>query len=156
MASRGGRPCKLTPDVQERICAALAKGLPRHVSATLGRVHYYTMRRWEAKGKRQKRGQYREFCEAVDRAEAEAVEFFEGIVRKAAEPHTELTEIVKTGDAGFTQTTEKKGVFDWRAALAILERRWSADWAVKQTAEIALLTAQVEELRKAIIKGDGK
>jgi hypothetical protein len=145
----------LTPEAQERICEALEKGLPRHVAATLGGVSYKAMRMWERKGAKQKRGGYRDFVLAVEAAEAEAVKFYVGILKKAAKPHTERTEVVKTGDAGFTQTTEKRGVFDWRAALAILERRWSSDWAIKESAAIAKLEAQVAELRKAI-KGDGK
>lgn len=151
MATRG-RPTKLTPAAQERICEALAKGLPRHVAATLGGVDYSTMRTWEKKGRRQKRGGYRDFLLAVEASEKEAVDFFFGIVRKAATPHTERTVTTKTGPLGFTQTVDKKGVFDWRAALEVLQRRWAADWAIKETKAIAEMQAQIDEMKKAIMK----
>lgn len=159
MARGPGRPCKLTLAAQERICSALAKGLPRHVAATHGGVDYTTMRTWERKGRRQKRGSYRDFLLAVAASEKEAIDFFFGIVRKAATPHTERTVTTKTGAMGFTQTVDKKGVFDWRAAIEVLQRRWAADWGIKQTAEIAALEKQVEELTKIVmaqkaVKGD--
>lgn len=46
----GGRPCKLTPEVQERICARLRKGMPRERAARRAGIHDATFRRWMTAG----------------------------------------------------------------------------------------------------------
>lgn len=72
----GGRlmaaPTKLTPKVQETICAAIADGNYYEPACALAGIDYATFRRWMAEGALAKTGAKREFCDAVTRAEADA------------------------------------------------------------------------------------
>lgn len=67
-----GRPSKLTPEVQKRLCDAIRAGNYYEAACAYAGIDYSTFRRWMKKGEGQKRGKYREFCEAVTRAELEA------------------------------------------------------------------------------------
>jgi hypothetical protein len=67
-----GRPIKLTPDVQQRLVAAIKAGNYHHAACRYAGVGYRTFTRWMAKGKKARRGPFRDFRDAVLRAEAEA------------------------------------------------------------------------------------
>lgn len=68
-----GRPCKLTPAVEKRICKALAAGNTRTDSARLADVGLTTLMVWLRRGKAQKSGPFRQLLQAVKKAESEAV-----------------------------------------------------------------------------------
>src|SRR5262249_7945541 len=55
----GGRPCKLTPAVQKKLCAALKKGVHYEEACALPGIGYRTFLRWMPQGKRQQRGAVR-------------------------------------------------------------------------------------------------
>ena len=67
-----GRPSKLTPEVQERICQAIRAGNYYEAACAYAGIGYSTFRVWMIKGEKAKSGKYREFLEAVTRAEHEA------------------------------------------------------------------------------------
>jgi hypothetical protein len=65
-----GRPCKLTDDLQRRLCDAVAAGNYRRPSCSFVGLGYSTFLTWMAKGKKAARGRFREFRSAVLEAEA--------------------------------------------------------------------------------------
>lgn len=67
---------KLTPDVQERICQAIAIGATYDLAAKYGGVDYRTFHRW--------RESNRQFCQAVEDAEGRAVVGWLAKIEKAA------------------------------------------------------------------------
>jgi hypothetical protein len=55
----------LTADMQRRICQAVADGNTRTDAATAAGVGRSTLFRWLAKGKRARRGKFRDFWDAI-------------------------------------------------------------------------------------------
>lgn len=66
-----GRRTKLTPELQDEICKHVAGASTLKDAATLCDVDPSTVFRWQQKGEAQKRGIYRSFCNAIDRAKAQ-------------------------------------------------------------------------------------
>ena len=62
----------MTPEVQKRICDAIRAGNYYQAACAYAGIGYSTFRRWMTMGEEAKRGKYREFWEAVTRAELEA------------------------------------------------------------------------------------
>ncbi len=67
-----GRPLKLTPTIQTRICKLIRDGNFRCVAARAAGVGVTTLTTWLARGKRRKTGPYRAFRAALLEAEQEA------------------------------------------------------------------------------------
>ena len=65
-----GRPSKLTPALQEKICGYIAGGNTYAVSCRMARLGVTTFCRWRATGENAKSGKYREFWQAVKDADA--------------------------------------------------------------------------------------
>jgi hypothetical protein len=65
-----GRPGKLTPEVQKRLTDAIAAGNYRQPACDYAGIDRRTFTNWLRKGKRAKRGLYRDFYQAVIEAEA--------------------------------------------------------------------------------------
>lgn len=109
-----GRPTKLTPDVEERILCAIRGGNYPDVAARSAGVHRSTFYRWLSRGdpdgKKASDGRYRAFRDSVEQASAEA----------------ETRDVTLIAEAG-----EK----DWRAAAWRLERKHSARWARRPSAQ---------------------
>lgn len=68
-----GRPTKLTPDMQKRICEAIRLGMTRERAAWFCGIHRITFLRWIARGDKATSGKYFEFCEALKKAETEGI-----------------------------------------------------------------------------------
>ena len=98
-----GRPSKLTPEVQERICQAIRAGNYYEAACAYAGIHYSTFRKWMQKGETTKSGKFREFFEDVTRAEYEAE------VRMVAQWQKHMPE-------------------DYRAIRDFLERRYPDRW----------------------------
>lgn len=107
-----GRPGKLTAEVEERIVQAIRAGSYFAVAARAAGVSESTFYRWLARGAAEPDGPYAGFRAAVLRAEAESELHAVVAVRRAARE-------------------------DWRAALALLERRHRERWGRRQPAEAA-------------------
>ena len=69
---KGGRPTKLTPDVQDRIVRLLRAGNYIETAAAFCDIDKPTLYAWLKRGNRQRKGIFREFLNAVDAAQAEA------------------------------------------------------------------------------------
>jgi hypothetical protein len=157
-----GRPSKLTPERQEAICRILGDGNTRIDAAVGSGIDYSTFRAWMRRGRKQERGQYRAFVEAVNKAESAAAREHLATVRKAASERDEIT--VKETHVReapseahpdgrlivVKRETSTKRVFDWQAAAWWLERRRAGDYQKKYTAELAAMQVQVDDLKKAM------
>ena len=106
-----GRPTKLTKEVTDKIVQAIRTGNYAEAASRLAGIGPSTYFRWMERGSQEDAGIYREFYEAVRRAEAEAEVHAVAIVRRAMSD-------------------------DWRAALAYLERRHPVRWRRHQTTEL--------------------
>lgn len=125
-----GRPCKLTPDVQARICAVLAVGGTYKLAAIAGGVSQSGLRSWLERGRR--------VLEWAERREAD------GEPADIAEDDRPYAELVQATDKAMLtpalvalqaiQTAAKDG--DWRAGLAWLERRYPRDFGAQLTQKI--------------------
>src|SRR5262249_59407761 len=125
--SAGGRPCKLTPAVQRRLCAALRKGVHYEEACALAGIGYRTFARWMKEGKRQQRGEFREFREAVEQASNWAAG---ALARRCFE---------------LSAKSAKDG-------LAFLGRRWPGRWG-DQARELRELRKELKALALAVHGG---
>jgi transposase len=105
------RPTKLGPAVEERIVAAVGAGNYLEAAARSAGISASTLYRWLERGEREP-GPYREFREAVRRAEAESEVHAVAVIRRAMSD-------------------------DWRAALALIERRHPERWRRRQITELS-------------------
>jgi hypothetical protein len=103
-----GRPSKLTKEVAERICNAVQVGNHYCAAAAYGGITYQTLREWLKKGEKQRAGEFRDFLDAMKKAEADA-------------------EIALV--AAWRSSAGK----NWLAAAAFLERRYPERWARQRT-----------------------
>lgn len=103
-----GRPTKLSPVAREQILASLRGGSPRGLAARYAGLGEATFYRWLS----DPRPAFREFREAVERAEAEAEHAAVAAVRSAMTRH-------------------------WRAAAWWLERRRPMSWGINRQVELA-------------------
>jgi hypothetical protein len=104
------RPTKLTKEAGERICSAIRAGNYPATAARASGIAESTFYRWMERGRIEERGPYRGLYEAVKDAEAEGEAHAVAILRK-----------------------EMKG--DWRAAVALLERRHPERWRRRERHE---------------------
>ena len=120
-----GRISKLTPERQERICAALRAGNTRRAAAQFSGIEESTLAEWMARGEgrdpdRIQTELHAEFARAVKRAEAESEQALIATIRNASEKQ-------------------------WQAAAWIAERRFPESWAaVEKRAEAQALAAQAQ------------
>ena len=67
-----GRPSKLTPEVTKRLTEAIRAGNYYEAACGYAGIGYSTFRAWMVRGEKAKSGKYREFMEAIKKAEHEA------------------------------------------------------------------------------------
>jgi transposase len=112
------RPSKLTPEVQAEIVRRVLVGAPYETACQAVGIDYFTFRRWMQAGEKARTGKYREFCEAVKRAESTCKANMAAVIARAANDG------------------------DWRAAEAYLKRRDRANWgdqvAVEHSGDVTI------------------
>lgn len=110
-----GRPPKIDPVAVQKICEALSIGSYIESAAAYGGITKVTLYAWLKAGNRQKRGKYREFLNAVEKAmETGELMHVQNVVRAG------------TGD-------EKMGLNpDWKASAWMLERKFPKKWGRKE------------------------
>jgi transposase len=101
------RPSKLTPQVQQRLVEAIRAGNYYEAACGFAGIHYSTFRNWMIRGEKAKSGKYKQFFEAIIRAEQEAE------VRMVAQWQKHMPE-------------------DYRAIRDFLERRHPERWGRKR------------------------
>lgn len=117
-----GRPSKLTPATQQRIVTAIAAGNTREMAAAYAGIHRATLFAWIAAGEKASRGRFRDFSDALKKAEAQAVVTSVAIIRRAASE-------------------------SWQAAAWWLERRYPDEWGRKDRVTLEhLLSQEVERM----------
>src|SRR5262245_23976863 len=121
-----GRPTKLTPEVQERICKALAAGNTKVNAARLAGIAYSSFKLWMQRGNREGETAFSAFSASVKKAEAEAEDEKLSRITAAHTPHDDR--VVKEkwkwrdGEGGgklvcvCRDVTIKEGVYEWQAA----------------------------------------
>jgi hypothetical protein len=121
-----GRATKLTPEVGERIAKAIRAGNYFEAAARASGISPSTFYRWLELGAQDSEGIYRQFREQIKRAEAESEVHAVALIRKAMPG-------------------------DWRAALALLERRHPERWRRRQTTELTGDAARGDQSRGAAL-----
>lgn len=117
-----GRPTKLTPEIQERICAAIQQGNYAFVAARCAGISESTFYSWLDRGAREKRGAFAEFLESIKKAESIA-------------------------EAGAIEVVRNASQQSWQAAAWWLERKYPERWARKERVDYRTLTnEQLEAL----------
>ncbi len=109
-----GRPTKLTKQVAEKIEAAIRAGNYAEAAARSAGIDPSTYYRWMERGESTKREDrpYREFREAIKKAEGEAEVHAVALVRKAMPDN-------------------------WQAAMTYLERRYPDRWRRREAVELS-------------------
>jgi transposase len=116
--SKGGRHSKLTPEVQEKIISAIRAGNYAQVAAKYAGIAETTYYVWLQRGKEESSGMYKEFREAVKKAESEAE------VRAVAMMQKHMTD-------------------NWQAAMTYLERKFPDRWGRTNRLKIDIGSRQV-------------
>lgn len=111
---------KLTRAVSRSIVSALLKGNTRTVAAQAAGVGWSTFMGWLAEGRTQTAGAKRDLLDAVEKAEALAVQASVGVVRHAARD-------------------------SWQAAAWWLERRYPDDYARRDRVPVEQLAEREAE-----------
>ena len=130
----GGRRTKLTPEVQEKVVSAIRAGNYANVAAEYAGIGERTFYRWLQRGQAAKRGIYRQFWQAVKKAEREAEVRAVAIIQKHMEDN-------------------------WQAAMTYLERKFPDRWGRRDRLRVdlnpkealeELLALSTEELEEAV------
>ena len=120
--SKTGRPSKFVPEAAAAVLEHVRRGAPRHIAANAAGLGRSTLMRWMARGKKERRGQFRDFWDALKKAEAELI-----------------IELVQRINAAAERGT-------WQAAAWTLERRHPEHFST-HAKELAALRKEVVELR---------
>jgi transposase len=104
VAGKRGQPCKLTPEVQTRICNAVSAGNYYEAACAYAGISYDTFQNWMRRGREARSGSFFDFFVAVSKAQAEAE------VRVVAQWQKHVPE-------------------NWQAARDFLARRHPERWA---------------------------
>jgi hypothetical protein len=126
------RPCKLTPEIQQKIGDNIALGLTYRLAAQSAGITYKSFNSWIQQGKNSTSGKYFEFAQYIQKCNAEgAVKLLE-----------RLNKAVKTGDT--------------RICLWILERRFSEDFGRRVYRKTNIVSENLNQNVEIIVKdGDG-
>ena len=123
----GGRPTKLTKELQQRVTQAIRVGMTYERACTVAGICFQTYRNWQLRGERDKSGIYFEFLEAVKKAEAEAELMHLGAIVKASKGGDEVREVRRTmvdGQLVNEIISIRPAAPQWQAAAWLLERRY--------------------------------
>lgn len=139
-----GRPTKLTPEVQKKIVDAIESCGHIDTAAAYAGISKFSFHEWLKRGARSKRGIYKDFSNAVEKAVANAMMERVNVNRKAANGYETVTQRAITKYNSVTkqneiveQTVERSMKFDARAAEWWLERRFPQIFGRKEHVEIS-------------------
>jgi hypothetical protein len=156
-SKRTGRIPKLTPEIHAAVVRDIAAGVPREHAAERASIHRATLFRWLARGRKDRAGPYRDLCDAVKRAEADALAASVARIRRAAQggqviERTTTTTTRKDGSST-TKVVERMTAGQWTADAWWLERRHPDEFAGNRH-EAKELREQLKALLKLV--SDGK
>ena len=124
-----GRPTKLSPEIQERICSALRGGNYEGAAAAAGGVGASTVRQWLQWGRDAKSARYVAFLTAVTRAREDA-------------------------ELRLVELWQEAMPNDWRAIAEFLARRHPERWGKRERAEVTVgttINAVPQQLSKKLL-----
>lgn len=121
-----GRPTKLTPEVQDKIVAALRAGNYQETAAAYAGIHRDTFYGWMERGKNEPGSIYSDFSEAVERAKADAEVRDVALIDRAAADGS------------------------WQAAAWKLERKFPQKWGRVNRTEISGPEGKPVEVRTSV------
>lgn len=101
---------KLTPELQQKICGLIQAGNYAKTAALACGIAESTYYLWLAKGKKAKRGQYHDFYQAIEQAQAE-------------------------GEMKLVSVIAESSLESWQAAAWMLERKFPQAWGRKERVE---------------------
>lgn len=130
-----GRPTKLTPEIQERICQAIRTGNTRKDAAAYAGVSERAMAYWQARGRRRKKGRYFQFLQALQKADADAICRNVAVIQKATQGGTVVSRKTITRKDGSVEVSETFSEPQWTAAAWWLERRRPDDYGKRERHE---------------------
>ena|SRR5437870_1388834 len=144
------RPCLLTPQLQEAIVKRVAAGNYPEVAAVSAGIDRATFYRWKAQGRKEKSGKFRDFCDAIKRAEADAEILDITNIRKVAQGGQVTERRTVTRKDGSVEVMEKFAQPQWTASAWHAERKAPERWGKKEVAEISDLKKDLHEIRRLI------
>lgn len=135
---RRGRPSKLTPEVTDKILAALRAGNYLEVAADYAGVGKTTVYRWLDEGAADNApAQLRAFFDAVTRARAETeVRVLSQVMRVIAGGNM-VRRTTRTLRDGTQEVDEQYAPGDGKVALEFLSRAYPSRWARRQALEVS-------------------
>ena len=107
--------------------------------------------RWMARGKKERRGHFRDFWDALKKAEAESVVVSLGRIQTVSNGGALLSRTSVTNSQGVTTVVEKFAQPVWQASAWLLERRHPDEFAVNAR-EIKGLMNDLKELNARLDK----
>lgn len=138
------RPTKLTPDVQNVLISAIARGHTYESACQLARISFQTFRTWlkrgEAESKRLENPRTRKDTDPADQL---YLEFFEEITRAEAQMIDDALTAIDAGAYG-----DKNRPGDWRAAAWKAERRKPDDWGQRQKITLEFNAKELAQLQQ--------
>jgi hypothetical protein len=119
----GGRPCKLTPEVQQKICDLIQAGNYDYIAAQAAGISVDTFYLWKREGEEAiragKEDNYFKFLKAIKNAEAKREAA--SVARVVADP-------------------------SWQATMTYLERRYPERWSKRDRTDVSgTLTIRYED-----------
>jgi len=122
------RPCKLNPEIQQRIGDGISLGLTYALAANAAGITYQSFNQWMSKGKTEKSGKYYQFAQHIKKCNADGA-------RKLLE---RLNDAVEAGNC--------------QICMWILERRFPEDFARRQYRKMNVVSESKNENVEIIVQ----
>lgn len=139
MRNKGGRPTKLTPELQEEICKIIRAGNYIETAAAYVGISKNTIYDWMRRGAREKERLKKNPRAKMKKSEAPFVEFSDSIEKALA--YAEVRDVAIIGKAAETQ---------WQAAAWRLERKFRDRWGRNDFKDHEKLEIQLEKAKLEI------
>jgi len=140
-----GRPTKLTPEIQKKVCDAIVLGAYIETAAAYASVSKQVLYDWMKKGNKQKGGIYRQFLDAIEEAMSRSeLRDLESIDKNASgrpAKHDENGNLIAPSLRP-----------NWQAAAWRLERKYPKKWGRREQVHIADDKPEEENLNEVVAK----
>lgn len=154
-----GRKTKLTPLLQKTICDAICAGNYAETSAAYAGIVKSTYYHWLERGKSAKSGIYKDFSDAIKKAEADAeagrvMTVFSAAMGGQQIANKRITKTTTKPDGSVVEESRNEVSFTppiWTAAAWWLERKFPERWGRKDALTVKTWQDEVIDLLK-----DGK
>lgn len=155
MTQRTGRPSKFTPERAAEIIAGVRAGLPREVAARRAGVDASTVYRWLSAGKDAEAGEFRDFLQSIEKADADCEALLLTRIQNAARGGEVVSRKTIRGKDGATRTEEQLSRPEWTAAAWILERKFRDRWGRNDRLEL-IVEREAQKIAEELGVDSGK